>query len=63
VFRTSPNAQPVRFPGERVPISAFVDEGVKRRLVELAVANERSLSAELRLALARYVGHLDRELA
>lgn len=39
-------------------LSAFVEPSLKRRLEAVAVKNDRSLSAEVRRALAR---HLDAE--
>jgi predicted transcriptional regulator len=44
----------------RVPMGAYVDNEQHERLAELAATNERSLSAEVRLALRE---HLERELA
>jgi hypothetical protein len=44
----------------RVPLGAYVDRGQHERLTALAQRNERSLSAEVRLALRE---HLDRDQA
>jgi len=43
---------------KRVPMGAYVDREQHRQLAELAEQNERSLSAEVRLALRE---HLERE--
>jgi predicted transcriptional regulator len=40
---------------ERVHVNAFVDKDVRDALERLARANDRSLSAELRLALREHV--------
>ena len=41
---------------ERVSISAFVDPDDHERLVERARAEERSVSAELRVAIREHLG-------
>jgi hypothetical protein len=40
---------------ERVPMGAYIDREQHRRLAELAERNERSLSAEVRLALREHI--------
>ena len=43
---------------QREHVNAFIDVGVRRELERLARINERSLSAEIRLALR---AHVERE--
>ena len=43
---------------EREHVNAFIDRDVRRELERLARVNERSLSAEIRLALR---AHVDRD--
>jgi predicted transcriptional regulator len=48
---------------ERAHVNAFVDATVRRELERLAQANDRSLSAEIRRALAAHVeraAHLEK---
>jgi len=45
---------------ERVSISAFVDPDDHERLVELARSEERSISAELRLAIREHLRNGER---
>lgn len=40
---------------EREHINAFIDTDIRRKLEQLAESNDRSLSAEIRRALAAYV--------
>jgi hypothetical protein len=40
---------------KRVPMGAYVDRGQHQRLVELAREHERSLSAEVRIALREHI--------
>ena len=40
---------------KRIPMGAYVDRDQHRRLAELAERNERSLSAEMRLALREHI--------
>ena len=40
---------------KRVPMGAYVDREQHRRLAELAERNERSLSAEMRLAQREHI--------
>lgn len=43
---------------DREPVMAWVDKRDRQRLVELARAHERSLSGELRIAIAAHVQSL-----
>ncbi len=49
------STQQVTSPGETVLVGCFVDPILKRRLLDRAKANERTLSGELRLAIARHL--------
>jgi hypothetical protein len=40
-----------------VNIGAYIDPLMKRRVVELARANDRTISAEVRVVLRRHVSH------
>ncbi len=44
---------------QREHVNAFVDVDVRRQLERLALANDRSLSAEIRRALRAHVEHDD----
>jgi predicted transcriptional regulator len=44
---------------ERAHVNAFVDVDVRRELERLAQRNDRSLSAEIRRALAAHVERVD----
>lgn len=46
----------VALPGARVLVGALVDPSLKRALEDLAEANDRSLSAELRTAIRHHLG-------
>ena len=45
----------VTSPGERVMLGCFVDPVLKRALLRRALANDRTLSAELRTAIRRHL--------
>jgi hypothetical protein len=42
---------------DRTPLGAYIDVEQHRRLAELAEQNERSMSAEVRLALREHLEH------
>jgi predicted transcriptional regulator len=42
---------------ERVSVSVFVDQHDRKRLVELVRRHDRSMSAEIRRAIAAHVEH------
>jgi predicted transcriptional regulator len=46
---------------QREHVNAFVDADVRRELERLARENERSLSAEIRMALRQYLERDDEE--
>ena len=46
---------------ERLHVNAFIDAEVRRELERLAREAERSLSAEIRLALRRHVERTEEE--
>jgi hypothetical protein len=52
--RRKPRSQRAR-QGRRYPISTYLDGDLFDRLVQLADANERTVSAEVRLALRSHV--------
>ena len=44
-------ASPVTYPGELVVVAACIEPAMREALIERARENERTLSAEIRLAL------------
>ena len=48
---------------DRIPTGAYIDRSMHRQLADLARERERSLSAEVRLALREHIERDDGELA
>lgn len=53
--------EPVSSPNHQALIGTYVDPSLKRQAVELARNNDRSLSAEVRLALRRHLASQESE--